>query len=78
MPDQMISILLDPLMQKFVVLKGVQIAQTRVDQWLSLFFDTELQSLREGEPMTTKAVEMLGKLVEFTQCTKVLKATSGS
>ena len=76
LPDQMISILIDPLMQKYVMLRGLEIARTRVDQWLSLVFDSELQSLREGKPMTAKAVEILSKIPDFTRGTKVLKCTS--
>ncbi|MCJ1351128.1 MAG: hypothetical protein MMC33_001110 [Icmadophila ericetorum] len=72
LPDQMISILIDPLMQKYVMLRGIEIARTRVDQWLSLVFDSELQSLREGKPMTAKAVEILSKIPDFTRGTKNL------
>ncbi len=72
LPNQMISALGDPLFQKYLMLNPSQTASRRLNQWLSTFFDEELQLLRQGQKQSKPLSDMLEKLLGYTRYTKVL------
>ncbi|KAF2711121.1 Mis6-domain-containing protein [Pleomassaria siparia CBS 279.74] len=72
LPGQLISILTDPLLQKFVALKPSVIATTRIQLWLSAFLEDEYKTAKSGNPTSTFLSEILDGLLEQTQYTKVL------
>ena len=71
LPNQMISSLADPLFRKYVVLKGTSVPTHRVDDWLSLFFDTQLQLENQGEVISKALVEVLDQVLSYAHYTKV-------
>ena len=76
LPNQMISALDDPLLRKYVVLRGTSIPAHRVDDWLLLFFDTQLQPENNGEGISKPLVEVLDKVLSYAHYTKVSSRTS--
>lgn len=70
-PGQLISILNDPLLQKYVDLKPSSIISTRIDLWLSTCLEDvyEVERLGTGDPSNLK--EILEGLITYTQYTKV-------
>lgn len=71
-PNQLISALGDPLLQKYLMLKPSDTATRRLNQWLSTFFDEELRLLAQGHKSSRQLTDMLEKLLSHTRYTKVL------
>lgn len=71
LPNQMVSVLDDPLLQHFALLRGNDISTARVNQWLAMFFDTQLQLVEENEQASKTLVEILEKVLAYTRRTKV-------
>ncbi len=71
LPNQLISALGDPLLQKYLMLNPSETAAKRLNQWLSTFFDEELQSVLEGQKESRRLSDMLEKLLSYTRYTKV-------
>lgn len=67
----MVSVLDDPLLQHFVLLRGSDISEARIDQWLAVFFDTQLQSVEESGQANETLVEVLEKTLRYTRRIKV-------
>ena len=68
----MISAFSDRLFQKLILLKDDRSSQTRINRWLSLFLDSQLQ-LEEVEEEVQKGFrEILQKTLQYTQYTKAL------
>ena len=67
----MVSVLDDPLLQHFALLRGDIISEARIDQWLAMFFDTQLQLLEEHGQASKTLVEILEKVLQYTRRTKV-------
>ncbi|KAI9802840.1 MAG: hypothetical protein M1833_001439 [Piccolia ochrophora] len=72
LPNQAISVLEDPLMQKYVTLKPSDVASKRVDNWLSLFFQEELESITAGESPRNRLFEVLRGVHKYARYTKNL------
>lgn len=70
-PGQLVSLLIDPLLQKYVNLNPNLITTTRLHTWLAAC----LEDLYEGERMHNGDAqylsEMLGGLLKYAQYTKV-------
>jgi centromere protein I len=68
LPNQMVAVIGDPLLQKFLQLKSSNNISERIDNWLLAFFEDQLQS-----PDSENAVlDMLERIRDFTRYTKVL------
>lgn len=71
LPNQLISAIDDPLLRKYVVLRGSDLPAQRIDDWLSLFFDAQLQFQEHGEGLSKPLVEVLEKALNHARYTKV-------
>ena len=71
LPNQIISALDDPLLQKYIVLRDDAVCQRRIDSWLSVFLDTQLlEELDSGQPSQASA-DVLEKVLAYTKYVKV-------
>ncbi|KAH0566401.1 hypothetical protein GP486_000184 [Trichoglossum hirsutum] len=52
LPNQFVSALGDPLLQKFLALKSLD--TKRIENWLSAFFDDEFQLAERGQPQSSR------------------------
>ncbi|KAF2182814.1 Mis6-domain-containing protein [Zopfia rhizophila CBS 207.26] len=70
LPGQLISFLIDPLLQKYLTLKPSVIASRRIDLWLSMYLEEEYQAAKCDLETSTHLSEILGGLLKQTQYTK--------
>ncbi|CAG8955260.1 hypothetical protein HYFRA_00011242 [Hymenoscyphus fraxineus] len=68
-PNQLVAVVGDPLLQKFLQLQPSDIYEKRLDSWLLAFFEDQLQA---AEPSETKIMEILKGILEYTKFTKIL------
>ncbi|CAG8981588.1 hypothetical protein HYALB_00009467 [Hymenoscyphus albidus] len=68
-PNQLVSVVGDPLLQKFLLLQPSDVYEKRLDSWLLTFFEDQLQA---AEPSETKIMEILKGILEYTKFTKIL------
>jgi centromere protein I len=62
LPNQIISSLQDPLLQKYLALNPDELAVTRMELWLSRYLNDELDLAREHLPASPQFSELLGWL----------------
>ncbi|KAI9049486.1 hypothetical protein LZ554_006517 [Drepanopeziza brunnea f. sp. 'monogermtubi'] len=67
-PNQLVAVLKDPLLQKFMQLKSTDVYSRRVDSWLLAFFDDHLRTDLGGKEITA----MLDTVLNYTCQTKAL------
>jgi centromere protein I len=67
-PNQLVAVMGDPLLQKFLRLSESRVYNKRVEMWLSAFFEDQLQQLQASE---TQIMEMLVGIQGYTRYTKV-------
>lgn len=67
----MIAALDDPLLQKYIGLRPSLAVTKRVDQWLDLFFDEQLEAIDDGGETSMLLSELLGKILNYARVTKV-------
>lgn len=67
-PNQLVAVIGDPLLQKFLQLQSSDIYDQRLDNWLLSFFEGQLQA---AEPSEVKILEILKGIIEYTNFTKV-------
>ncbi|MCJ1446777.1 MAG: hypothetical protein MMC23_007284 [Stictis urceolatum] len=72
LPSQMISALDDPLLQKYVYLRNDASHASRIDDWLALFFDAQLEAMKNGEHSVKDLGDVLSSLLGYVQYTKEL------
>ncbi|KAI9891437.1 MAG: hypothetical protein M1814_002756 [Vezdaea aestivalis] len=70
LPNQIVSILGDPLLQKYLDLKPSNVALKRLDNWLSTFMAEELNSLVDNEVPNGRMSEVLSCLAKYAQVTR--------
>ncbi|KAK0100090.1 hypothetical protein ONS95_013098 [Cadophora gregata] len=68
-PNQLVAVIDDPLLQKFLQLRSSETNAKRVDSWLMAFFEDHLQSAHTGE---RQILEMLEFMLGYTRYTKIL------
>jgi centromere protein I len=71
-PNQLVAVIGDPLLQKFLQLRSSDEYSHRVDRWLMAFFEDQLQIAEHAE---SKILEMLDVIREYAQYTKVCVAS---
>lgn len=67
-PNQLVAVIQDPLLQKFLQLRSSEVYARRVDSWLMAFFEDQLEAANTSE---TKILEMLKSIQGYTHYTKV-------
>ena len=67
-PNQLIAVIQDSLLQKFLQLRSSEVYGRRVDSWLTAFFEDQLEASDSSE---AKILEMLKSIQGYTHYTKV-------
>ncbi|KAF8851133.1 Mis6-domain-containing protein [Acephala macrosclerotiorum] len=68
-PNQLVAVLDDPLLQKFLHLRSSEVDSNRIDGWLIAFFEDQLQN---PDASDSSIVEMLKAILNYTRYTKRL------
>ncbi|PKS05333.1 hypothetical protein jhhlp_008707 [Lomentospora prolificans] len=68
LPSQLVAVLADPLLQKFLLLRPDEEAYTRINNWLS----AALQDIRTGDADSKTIADVLGVLYEYVTLSKNL------
>jgi centromere protein I len=74
-PGQLVSLLVDPLLQKYVDLKPSPIISTRIGLWLATCLEEQYEAARLGTEDDRYLSEVLDGLLKYGQYTKVSKRT---
>ncbi|RFU26880.1 hypothetical protein B7463_g9460, partial [Scytalidium lignicola] len=69
LPNQLVAVIGDRLMQKFIQLKSSPTTARRVDNWLMSFFEAQLEDPDTSE---SKILAMLTAILDYTRYTKQL------
>ncbi|KAI9839365.1 MAG: Phosphate metabolism transcription protein [Sclerophora amabilis] len=77
-PNQVVSVLRDPLLQRYLSLRPSDSALQRIENWLNTFFEDELHSIRQGQSDESQLAEVLQSLVNYTRYTKNLLSSCES
>ncbi|MCJ1472792.1 hypothetical protein MMC13_001441 [Lambiella insularis] len=72
LPNQLVSALEDPLLRIYLILRNDDLPNHRIDDWLSLFFDAQVQIEQSREKPSKTLVEILGKSLSYAHHAKVL------
>lgn len=68
LPNQLVSVIGDPLLQNLLVLRSDDIVTRRIDSWLTAFFEDQLQN---GEYAGNTLLDMLAAINDYASFTKV-------
>ncbi|EMD87275.1 hypothetical protein COCHEDRAFT_1217472 [Bipolaris maydis C5] len=71
-PGQLVSLLVDPLLQKYVDLKPSHISTARISVWLAACLEEQFEAHRQGAGDDGYLNEILGGLLRYAQYTKTL------
>lgn len=69
-PNQLVAVIGDPLLQKFLQLRWTDEYSKRIEMWLMAFFEDQLQT--SGQESST-ILEMLHAIQSYTRYTKVCR-----
>ena len=67
-PNQLVAVIHDPLLQKFLQLRSSDTSSKRIDSWLLAFFEDQLEESTSSE---SKIFEILEAVLGYTRYTKV-------
>lgn len=70
-PGQLVSLLVDPLLQKYVDLKPSKINTARIGMWLAACLEEQIDAYRQGAGDDQYLDEILSGLLRYVQYTKV-------
>jgi centromere protein I len=76
-PGQMVSLLIDPLLQKYVELKPSLVTATRVDLWLATCLEDLYEAKLAGASNDRYMKDVLEGLLKHAQCTRVRFVSPG-
>jgi centromere protein I len=68
LPNQLVSVIGDPLLQKFLRLKSSEITLKRVDNWLAAFFEDQLA---DPDQSADGILSMLEAIRDYARYSKV-------
>ncbi|KAL6154246.1 Phosphate metabolism transcription protein [Exserohilum turcicum] len=74
-PGQLVSLLADPLLQKYVDLKPSRITTARIGIWLAACLEEQFEAYRQGAGDDQHLNEILSGLLRYAQYTKTLHPT---
>ncbi|KAI9837149.1 MAG: hypothetical protein M1838_004894 [Thelocarpon superellum] len=77
LPNQAISVLHDPLLQKLLTLRPSDVATQRLERWLSSFFEEELQAAESEDRDASPLQSILRGVLDYTRYTKTLPPACG-
>lgn len=67
-PNQLVAVISNPFLQKYLQLRSSEKYKTRIDSWLLAFFEDRLS---DPEDNASQIISMLDSMVEYTRYTKV-------
>lgn len=68
LPNQLVAVIGDPLLQNLLQLKSNDTILLRIDNWLTAFFEDQLES---GAHSESTLLDMLAAIKEYASFTKV-------
>ena len=68
LPNQLVAVIGDPLLQKFLQLKYSETISRRIDNWLLAFFEDQLEASYSS---ASNIMNMLEAIQDYTRYTKV-------
>lgn len=68
LPNQLVAVIGDPLLQKLLQLKSSDTVMRRLDNWLKAFFEDQLEENGQSE---STLLDMLAAILEYVRFTKV-------
>jgi centromere protein I len=68
LPNQLVAVIGDPLLQKFLQLKYSEATSRRIDNWLLAFFEDQLEASQSSVGII---LNMLQAIQDYTRYTKV-------
>lgn len=71
LPNQLVAVISDPLLQKFLQLKSSKATARRIDYWLLAFFEDQVESGAQAEKDIR---EMLRAICSYTRFTKASRS----
>ncbi|MCJ1393038.1 hypothetical protein MMC18_005910 [Xylographa bjoerkii] len=69
-PNQLVSVLEDPLLRHYIMLKPNTTAQRRIDNWLSMFLDAQTSSEKPNSHLSKALTEVLEKVLNYSRYTR--------
>ncbi|KAL1796101.1 hypothetical protein ACET3X_006325 [Alternaria dauci] len=69
-PGQMVAVLTDPLLQKYIALKPSPIITARLNTWLAACLEEQFEECRQGTANAQHLSEILDGLLRYAQFTK--------
>ncbi|MCJ1400652.1 hypothetical protein MMC11_003860 [Xylographa trunciseda] len=70
LPNQLVSVLEDPLLRHYVMLKPNYTTHRRIDDWLSMFLDTQTSFKQPNSDMSSDLTEVLKKVLNYLHYTR--------
>lgn len=67
-PNQLVAVINDPLLQKFLQLRSSDTNSKRIDRWLLAFFEDQLE---DSTLSPSKILDMLEAVLGYARYTKV-------
>lgn len=77
LPNQVVSVLCDPLLQKYLAIRPSESSSKRIHHWLVTFFEEELELIQEGQKTSDRLGTVLESILSYTQYTKVCWSSFG-
>lgn len=68
LPNHLVAVLSDPLLQKLVHLKRNKVIEQRIHFWLVAFFDDQLANMSDS---IQEVLEMLQAMIDYVKVTRV-------
>lgn len=75
-PGQMVSFLIDPLLQKYVALNPSPLIAKRIELWLATCLEEEYNAVKSGQDASASLAELLEGLYQHVQYSKVREPRS--
>jgi centromere protein I len=69
LPNQLVAVIGDPLLQHLLQLKSNEVMLLRIDNWLTAFFEDQLED--GAHTGSTQLLDMLASIRDYTRFTKV-------
>lgn len=74
-PNQLIAVIKDPLLQKYLQLRSSEEHVKRIDMWLLAFFEDRLSDFNDN---TLQILSMLDAILQYTRITKVCHSSTST
>lgn len=76
LPSQTVSVLGDPLIQRYLSMRPSDSASKRIQNWLATYFEEALESMHAGQSDPESLEGILGEVLKYSACAKVSQRLS--